>query len=225
MNGKKYLITTDDMNDNHEIGNGNQPHGFGHKRDDVVLYLVTERPITNKSNRKVACSHNSISNQDSSPHGNSWWPMKSWWDCGLYLQHDVVASICKCYCSQCIESTKDHCCCWLIWWQMIVWPLPRRKQGVSIMGRDGPCNCWVAAIYYMGPLWVPNWSSKTTTLLSTLAASNKHETNHRILLTHLSDMIAAANEIPAMELKFGSWAKNKCTDPNTRIQIESRFCK
>lgn len=32
----------------------------------------------------------------------------------------------------------------------------------------------------------------------------KHEANHRILLTHLSDMIAAANEIPAMELKFGS---------------------
>jgi hypothetical protein len=32
----------------------------------------------------------------------------------------------------------------------------------------------------------------------------KHEANHRILLTHLRDMIAAANEIPAMELKFGS---------------------
>ncbi len=70
MNGKKYLITTDDMNDNHEIGNGNQPHGFGYKGDDVVLYVVTECPVTNNSNREVACSHNSISNQDSSPHGN-----------------------------------------------------------------------------------------------------------------------------------------------------------
>jgi hypothetical protein len=43
-----YLVAANDMNDDHHVGEGDEPLGFPEADEDVVINLVAKRPVSDE---------------------------------------------------------------------------------------------------------------------------------------------------------------------------------
>jgi hypothetical protein len=81
------------MNNDHHVGEGDEPLGFAEADEDVVVDLVAEGPVADERGREVARGDDGVGDDGALPHGLLGRPLRRGRDGGLDLQHHVVPRV------------------------------------------------------------------------------------------------------------------------------------
>ena len=88
-----YLVTTKEMDDDHHVGDGDEPPWFLEGDEDVVMDFFAERPVPDERGREVARRDDDVGDDDALPHGLLGRLVRRRRDGGLDLQHHVVPRV------------------------------------------------------------------------------------------------------------------------------------
>ena len=154
------LVAPSDVQHHHEVRRGNKPPRPVDIQEDVVVDMVTVRPIADDGDREVAYRHHGVGQHHPPPHGHLGRPLLRGRNCCLNLQHHVVARVRECHSAQRVECIEDvrH---FALLWQMVVCVLPghQRRVAVAIGRRNAPRNRRVTAQNIVERIRSPHGSS------------------------------------------------------------------
>jgi hypothetical protein len=88
-----YLVAANDVDDDHHVGERDEPPGPAERDEDVVLDAVAERPVADERDGEVAERDDDVGDDDALPHGLLGRLLGSRRDGGLDLQHHVVPRV------------------------------------------------------------------------------------------------------------------------------------
>lgn len=88
-----YLVASDDMDEDKEVGGGYEPAGLLEGDQDVVLYGAAEDVEPDDGDGEVAQGHHDVGDHGAPPHGLLRRPLRRRLDGGLDLQHHAVGRV------------------------------------------------------------------------------------------------------------------------------------
>lgn len=103
---EEYLIASNDMDNHEHVSHSNKPDRLLQSDEDVVINAVSKDIIAEECYREVTDGDYNVGYNNSSPHWDLGWHLRSRRDCGLNLQHNVVTCISKSHISQRIQEVE-----------------------------------------------------------------------------------------------------------------------
>jgi hypothetical protein len=135
-----YLVAADDVDDDEDVGHGDEPAGLLEGDEDVVVDGVAEDVVADEGDGEVADGDDEVGEDDALPHGLLGGLVRGGRDGGLDLQHHVVAGVGERDVAQRAEEVER---------------LPRRRRRrlavvhvrlPALVRRRRPGDCRVAAL-------------------------------------------------------------------------------
>ena len=106
-----HLITSDDVNDHHQVGKKHSPFRICCVNNNVFAHMIPICPIAHKSHWEVTQRYDYVGQHHPSPHRNL---RRSFFCRGygcLNLQHHIMPRVCKCHGTKGIEQPKHKIGC------------------------------------------------------------------------------------------------------------------
>lgn len=102
----RYLVASNNVDDNHDVGSSNEPSGLVQSDEDVVVNGVAEHVVSRNGDGKIAEGDSHVCHNHSLPHGTLGRLLRRRRYRGLDLQNDVVSCVRKRYVSQRREEVE-----------------------------------------------------------------------------------------------------------------------